>query len=49
MYDGTVRDNESGMEGKSVHHKTGEEAIEHSLRELKKRLHDEGIVNNDNE
>ena len=49
MYDGIVKDNESGMEEKSAHHKTGEEAIEHALRKLKKRLHDEGVFNNDNE
>ena len=49
MYDGIVRDNESGMEVASTRHNTGEEAIEHALRELKERLHDEGIVNIDNE
>ena len=49
MYDGIVRDNESGMEVESSHHNTGEEAIEHALRKLKERLHDEGIVNIDNE
>ena len=49
MYDGIVRDNESGMEEKSTHHKSGEEAIEHALRKLKRRLHDEGVVNIHNE
>ncbi|XP_029185678.2 uncharacterized protein LOC114953568 [Acropora millepora] len=49
VYDGIVKDNESGMEEKSAHHKTGEEAIEHALRKLKRRLHDEGVVNTHNE
>ncbi|XP_074630935.1 death domain-containing ATP nucleosidase-like [Acropora palmata] len=49
VYDGIVRDNESGMEEKSKNHKTGEEAIEHALRKLKQRLHDEGVVNVDKE
>ena len=48
MYDGIVKDNKSGMEENSMHHKTGEEAIEHALRKLKRRLHDEGVFNNDN-
>ena len=45
MEENSIKDNESGMEENSMHHKTGEEAIEHALRKLKRRLHDEGVVN----
>ena len=49
VYDGFARDDESGMEERSRRHNTCEEAIEHALRKLKERLHNEGVVSNDNE
>ena len=48
MYDGIVRDNESGMEVESRHHNTSEEAIKHALRKLKELLHDKGVVGSEN-
>ena len=39
-----AKDNETGIEEQSLRHNTRQEAIEHALRKLKERLHNEGIV-----
>mgnify|MGYP000253014216 FL=1 len=45
MYIVKAKDNETGIEEESCRHDTRQEAIEHALRKLKERLHNEGIVN----
>lgn len=44
VFDGKARDYESGIEEESRHFYTSQEAIEHALEKLKKRLLSEGLV-----